>query len=118
MDNRLCELCDLGEVEGETHFVLCYPYCDDFRMSILYYIYIYVCTDEDGMEGLFSFTAYKLASFIFGTNARSTFVEFCCSLCHMSFCSSALWFDCFGCLASPFELDIFMHETIIKVKSN
>lgn len=24
------------------------------------------------MEGLFNFTAYKLASFIFGTNARSS----------------------------------------------
>lgn len=30
------------------------------------------CTDEDGMGRLFNFTAYKLASFIFGTNARSS----------------------------------------------
>lgn len=34
--------------------------------------FMFWCTDEDGMGGLFNFTAYKLASFIFGTNARSS----------------------------------------------
>lgn len=44
VDSRLCELRDLGEVEGETHFVLCRPYCVDLRMSILYgffYVLVY-----------------------------------------------------------------------------
>ncbi len=28
-DNRLCELCELGETENESHFVLCCPFYDE-----------------------------------------------------------------------------------------
>lgn len=52
------------------------------------------CTDEDGMEGLFNFTAYKLASFIFGTNARSSIsllsIVVLCVICHLALLACGL----------------------------
>ena len=35
-DKRLCELCELGEVENESHFLLYCPYYDELRTPILH----------------------------------------------------------------------------------
>ena len=32
-DDRLCEMCDLNEIENEVHFILYCPYYDDLRIA-------------------------------------------------------------------------------------
>ena len=68
-EDRLCRLCELGEVENETHFVLYCPRYDDFRNVLFGELFVkkpemFWISDDDKMKWLFNFNVFKLATFV------------------------------------------------------
>lgn len=64
-ENRICEMCELDEVESESHFLLYCTKYDDLR-EVFYgqNPEIFWCSDEQNLEWLFNFNVFKTASFI------------------------------------------------------
>ncbi len=68
-DERLCELCELNEVESESHFLLYCPLHDELRTPLFTEMSvknpeIFWCSDDDRMDWLFNFNVFKLAHFV------------------------------------------------------
>ena len=68
-EQRLCELCDLREVENESNFLLYCPFYDKLRVPVVNELFaqnpeIFWGNDDARMECLFAFNVYKLASFV------------------------------------------------------
>lgn len=68
-EDRLCGLCELGEVENEIHFVLYCPVYDDFRNVLFSDLYfekpeMFWLSDDDKMKWLFNSNVFKLATFV------------------------------------------------------
>ena len=62
-------MCELDEVESESHFLLYCTKYDDLREVLFHEIYgqnpeIFWCSDEQKLEWLFNFNVFKTASFI------------------------------------------------------
>lgn len=68
-DERLRELCELNEVESESHFLLYCPLYDELRTPIFTEMSvknpeIFWCSDDDRMNWLSNFNVFKLANFV------------------------------------------------------
>ena len=67
-EQRLCELCDLQEVDNESHFHLYCPFCDELRVPFVNELFAQnpeiFWSNDVRMECLFTFNVYKLASFV------------------------------------------------------
>lgn len=68
-EERLCRLCELGEVESESIFLLYCTLYDEFRIPMFEMFAqnpeLFWSTDDDKMKWLFNFSVYKLATFVF-----------------------------------------------------
>ena len=63
-DERLCHLCELNEVENESHFLLYCPLYDELRTPIFPEMSVknpemFWCSDDDRMGWLFNFKFAK-----------------------------------------------------------
>lgn len=68
-EDRLCRLCELGEIESETHFVLYCPRYDDLRNLLFGKLFvqkpeIFWISDDDKMKWLFNSNVFRLATFV------------------------------------------------------
>ncbi len=68
-DNRLCEMCDLNDVESESHFLLYCTLYDDLRECLFNDILqrnpdMFYWSDEEKLKWLFDFDIFGLAIFI------------------------------------------------------
>lgn len=68
-ENRLCVLCDLGEVENESHFLLYCTHYDDLRESLFLEVKrqiseIFWYADDQKLLCLFNYDVFKFANFV------------------------------------------------------
>ena len=68
-DDRLCEMCDLNEIENEVHFILYCPYYDDLRTAWFQRVLnkdpaVFWYTDYIKLEWLFNHDPFGCASYV------------------------------------------------------
>ena len=70
-DERLCALCELNNIENESHFILYCLLFDELRTLIFTEMSVknpemFWCSDDDRMDWLFNFNVFKFAKYVSG----------------------------------------------------
>ena len=64
LDQRLCEYCELGEVEDELHFLLYCPFYHDLRKTLFDRVHVGMSSDSDLVKYLFDNHTFAISNFI------------------------------------------------------
>ena len=127
-ENRICEMCELDEVEGEFNFLLYCTKHEDLREVLFHEIYgenteIFWCSDEQKLELFFNFNVFNTDSFISQAWKRRQVHLFNKFLMCWCFCSDPvvlwIWFGSFFSFLVSYKPiragHTCRHDTIIKV---
>ena len=70
LDQRLCEYCELGEIEDETHFLLYCPFYHDLRKTLFDKVHVDMSLDSDWVKYLFDNHMFAISNFIHNAWSR------------------------------------------------